>query len=192
MFTQDTRVQKALKDKKELLPPINERIRADKVKLITQDGENVGVVPKFQALRMAQEANLDLVVIAENQDDGIPIAKIMDFGKSLYKKKKKQAEAKKHQKVIQVKEIKISPKIGEHDYQTKMKQAIQFLHDGKRVKITLFFKGREMATKGERGRELFEKINKTFEDQELLNNLIQEGDMQAGQFWSRVYYLKNK
>ena len=84
----------------------------------------------------------------------------------------------------------MSPKIGEHDYQTKMKQVVQFLNEGKRVKITLFFKGRENATKDERGRELFIKINQTLEELELLKNLVQETDAQAGQFWSRIYYLK--
>lgn len=168
---------------------MNEKIRADKVQLITQDGENVGVVPKSQALRMAEEVELDLVVISDGKD-GVPIVKIMDFGKALYKKKKKSTETKKHQKVIQVKEIKLSPKIGEHDYQTKMKQATQFLQEGKRVKITLFFKGRENVTRDERGRELFNKINKTFEELGLLQNLAQEIDSVAGQFWSRIYYLK--
>ena len=72
---------------------------------------------------MAEEAGLDLVIIAETGKDGVPVVKIMDFGKALYEKKKKQTEAKKHQKVIQVKEVKMSPKIGEHDYQTKIKQA---------------------------------------------------------------------
>lgn len=172
-----------------MLPVINEKIRAERVQLITPEGENIGVVTRSQALRMAEEAHLDLVIISEDKD-GVPITKIMDFGKSIYKKKKKQTEAKKHQRVIQVKEVKMSPKIGEHDYMTKMKQAAQFLNEGKRVKITLFFKGRENATKDERGRELFIKINQTFEEFELLKNMVQETDAQAGQFWSRIYYLK--
>src|SRR5580692_513377 len=106
-----------LKGKKETnSAPVNEKIRAERVQLITQDGENVGVVPTSQALRMAQLASLDLVVIADQGKEGVPIAKIMDFGKAAYEKKKQQAEAKKHQKVIQVKEVKLRPKIGEHDY----------------------------------------------------------------------------
>src|SRR5438045_3244557 len=134
-----------LKEKKENTQLINHQIRAEQVQLITQDGENIGIVSRSQALRQAEEAGLDLVLIAIKDD--IPIVKIMDFGKSLYEKKKKTIEAKKHQKVIQVKEVKMSPKIGEHDYQTKIKQAVQFLTTGKRVKITLSFRGREMATK---------------------------------------------
>ena len=179
-----------MKERKENSTPINERIRADRMQVITQDGENVGVIPKSQALRMAFDAGLDLVVISESSD-GVPVAKIMDFGKALYKKKKKSAEAKKHQKVIQVKEVKLSPKIGEHDFLTKMKQAVQFFNEGKRVKITLFFKGRENANRAERGAELFNKVNQYLEEQDLLKNLVQEMDTQAGQFWSRIYYLKN-
>ena len=86
----------------------------------------------------------------------------MDFGKALYAKKKQQAEAKKSQKVIQVKEIKLRPKIGEHDYQTKINQAIDFLKDGKHLKVTLMFKGREAAMREERGEELFRKIDESF------------------------------
>ena len=114
----------------------------------------------------------------------------MDFGKVLYEKKKKTIEAKKHQKVIQVKEIKMSPKIGEHDYQTKIKQAVQFLTSGKRVKITLSFRGREMTTKETRGSELFAKIERSFEEYDWANNLVQEQDSKMGKMWSRIYYLK--
>ena len=113
-------------------------------------------------------AGLDLVIIADEGREGVPVAKIMDFGKSLYEKKKKQHDAKKHQKVIQIKEIKMGPKIGEHDFQTKMRQAIDFLKEGKRVKITFFFKGRENATKLERGTELYNKIDKSFEEYDLI------------------------
>jgi translation initiation factor IF-3 len=177
-----------LKEKKENTQLINHQIRAEQVQLITQDGENIGIVSKSQALRQAEEAGLDLVLIAIKDD--VPIVKIMDFGKSLYEKKKKTIEAKKHQKVIQVKEVKMSPKIGEHDYQTKIKQAVQFLTTGKRVKITLSFRGREMATKDMRGTELFNKIQKSFEDHGLINNLVQEQDAKIGKMWSRIYYLK--
>jgi translation initiation factor IF-3 len=93
--------------------------------------------------------------------------------------------------VIQVKEVKIGAKIGEHDFQTKMRQAIDFLKEGKRVKFTLFFKGRENATKFERGTEIFDKIQKTFEEYDLLKNLGQEADARLGSLWSRIYFLKN-
>jgi len=176
--------------KRELSALINERIRAPKVQLIDQDGENVGIVSQREALQKAIDANLDLVMIAERGKEGVPVTKIMDFGKSLYEKKKKQNEAKKHQKVIQVKEIKLSPKIGEHDYQTKIKQAVDFLKEGKRVKITVFFRGRENATKHERGPQLFAKVEQSFNDNGFANNLAREGESAMGSTWSRIYYLK--
>jgi translation initiation factor IF-3 len=179
-----------LKERRESAPLINQQIRAESVQLITQDGENIGTISRSQALRQAEEAGLDLVLIAQTGKEGIPVVKIMDFGKVLYEKKKKTIEAKKHQKVIQVKEIKMSPKIGEHDYQTKIKQAIQFLTSGKRVKITLSFRGREIATKEVRGSELFTKIQKSFEENEWASNLVQEQDSKMGKMWSRIYYLK--
>jgi translation initiation factor IF-3 len=179
-----------LKDKKENVPLINQQIRAENVQLITQDGENIGLVSRNQALRQAEEAGLDLVLIAQSGKDGIPVVKIMDFGKVLYEKKKKTLEAKKHQKVIQIKEIKMNPKIGEHDYITKIKQAVQFLTTGKRVKITLSFKGREIATKEARGTELFAKIEKSFGEHDLADDLVQEQDSKMGKMWSRIYYLK--
>ena len=180
-----------LKEKKELGPFINEKIRAPRLQLIAEDGRNLGTITRFDALKLAQEAGLDLVMISEEGRDGVPIAKIMDFGKSLYEKKKKHHEAKKHQKVIQVKEIKMSPKIGEHDFQTKMRQAVDFLKEGKRVKITLIFKGRENITKVERGNELFDKIQKSYEGFDILKNLGQEQETKMGSMWSRIYFLKN-
>ena len=179
-----------MKERRESAPLINQQIRAENVQLITQDGENIGTISRNQALRQAEEAGLDLVLIAQTGKDGIPVVKIMDFGKVLYEKKKKTIEAKKHQKVIQVKEVKMNPKIGEQDHQTKIKQAIQFLASGKRVKITLSFRGREMATKEARGSELFAKIQKSFEEQDWANNLVQEQDSKMGKMWSRIYYLK--
>lgn len=171
------------------LPPINENIRAPQMQLITQDGQNIGLVSRSQALSMARDVSLDLVILADQGKDGFPVVKIMDYGKVLYEKKKKQAEAKKHQKTIQVKEIKIRPKIGEHDYQTKVKQAIEFLKEGKRVKVTLFFRGRENVTKDVRGPELFQKIENSFQEHGF-SNLTHEHDSQMGQAWSRTYYLK--
>jgi translation initiation factor IF-3 len=179
-----------LKEKRESAPLINQQIRAEHVQLITQDGENIGIISRHQALRQAEEVGLDLVLIAQVGKEGVPVVKIMDFGKVLYEKKKKTIEAKKHQKLIQVKEIKMSPKIGEHDYQTKIKQAVQFLTSGKRVKITLSFKGREIATKDSRGTELFTKIEQSFKDNDLANSLMQEQDAKIGKMWSRIYYLK--
>jgi translation initiation factor IF-3 len=178
-----------LKAKNEGAPLINEKIRFDKLQVISQEGKNLGVLSRDEALRKARQAELDLVLLAESGNEGYPVVKIMDFGKALYAKKKQQAEAKKHQKMIQVKELKLRPKIGEHDYQTKINQAIEFLKEGKHLKITLMFRGRETASRDERGEEMFNKINASFEDVGL-TKLVQEKDSKAPQFWSRIYYLK--
>jgi len=172
------------------VPQINENIRALQMQLITQDGQNIGLISRSQALSMAKDANLDLVILAERGKDGFPVVKIMDYGKVLYEKKKKLAEAKRHQKTIQVKEVKISPKISEHDYQTKINRAIDFLKDGKRVKVTLFFRGRENITKEVRGAELFQKIENSFRSQGF-SSLVHEHDSHMGKAWSRTYYLKS-
>lgn len=159
------------------------------MQVINHEGANLGVISRDEALRLAREAHLDLVMIAPSGKDDVPVTKIMDFGKVLYAKKKKLTEAKKHQKTIQIKEIKLRPKIGEHDFQTKMKQAMQFLEDGKRLKVTLSFKGREVLARDERGAEIFAKIDATFQDHNL-EGVIQEKDMKAGPMWSRIYFLK--
>ena len=130
-------------------------------------------------------------MLAENGNFGVPVVKIMDFGKVLYEKKKKKHEAKKNQVVIQVKEIKISPKIGDHENQTKMNQGMKFLEAGNKLKVTLTFRGREVHSKDERGEEMFAQVDQTFLDAGL-TNIAQENDLKAGPFWSRIYYLKAK
>ena len=181
------------KDKKEQAQQVimNEKIRAEELQLITHEGENLGTVSRTTALKMARDVGLDLVLIAERGKDNIPVAKIMDFGKVLYEKKKKQAESKKNQKIVEVKEIKMRPKIGEHDYETKLRQISQFLNEGKKVKITLSFKGRENIQKDERGSEFFDKIQQSLQDGGFADTLLQEKDMKLGKFWSRIYYLKS-
>lgn len=176
--------------KKDTLP-VNERIRAPRVQLIAHDGENRGVVSRDEALRLADEVGLDLVMIALKGGDGLPVVKVMDLGKALYEKKKKQVEAKKNQKIIQIKEIKVRPKIGGNDFQTKMKQAVHFLKDGKRVKMTLWFRGRENALKDKIGPELFDRIEQYLNEQNL-SGLVGEKDSKVGQTWSRFYYIKGK
>lgn len=170
----------------------NEDIRAETLQVIGADGSNLGVIERRDALYQARNEGLDLVLIADSGGEGVPVAKIMDYGKELYNRKKKLAEAKKHQKVIQVKEIKMRPKIGEHDYQTKINQGIKFLEEGKKVKVTLLFRGREMANKHERGRELFDKIGQTFEERGLLERIIEDKEVKAGSAWSKVFSLKTK
>lgn len=169
----------------------NERIKFERVQLITQDGENQGVITRREALQAAQDAKLDLVLIAENGGEGVPVVKIIDLGKMLYEKKKQQNEAKKRQHVIQVKEIKVRPKIAEHDYQTKMRQGIKFLLDGKHVKITLTFRGREATMKYEQGPAFFERVQQTLDAADFGGKqLITEADVQADTMWSRTYSLK--
>lgn len=124
-------------------PRINNDIRARTVRLVGADGEMVGVVGLFEALRQADEAGLDLVEVSPNADP--PVCKILDAGKYKYELQKKENEARKKQKVIDIKEVKLRPTIGDHDYQIKIKQVREFLAEGDKVKFTLKFRGREMA-----------------------------------------------
>lgn len=167
---------------------VNERIREREVRLITHRGENLGVILKSKALEMAQDEGLDLVVISKG-DDTQPVAKIMDFGKFLYEKKKKQGEAKKHQKIIQVKEVKMRPNIGDQDYMIKMKKALKFLEDGKKVKFTLQFRGRQKSMMRDLGDPFFAKISKDLHEAEI-GQLIEEKESKRGPFWSKIVALK--
>ena len=124
-------------------PRINEAIRVKEVRLIDENGQNVGVVPKLEAASRALEVGLDLVEISPDAEP--PVCKIMDFGKFKYQEQKKAAEARKRQKVVEVKEIKMRPGIDDHDYETKMKAMKRFFEEGDKVKVTLRFRGREMA-----------------------------------------------
>jgi translation initiation factor IF-3 len=124
-------------------PRINEAIRAREVRLIDADGHNVGVVSKFDAMAKATEAGLDLVEISPDAEP--PVCKILDFGKYKYQEQKKAAEARKHQKIVEIKEIKMRPGIDDHDYDVKMRSIRRFFEEGDKVKITLRFRGREMA-----------------------------------------------
>jgi len=136
-------------------PRVNSRIRADEIRLIGADGENVGVVPPARALEMAEEVGLDLVEISPNAKP--PVCKIMDFGKYKYEQQKREAEARKKQKTIEVKEVKFRPNTDTHDYDVKMRNVFKFLEAGDKVKVTLRFRGREMAHQN-LGRELLERI----------------------------------
>ena len=126
-------------------PRINEEIRVREVQLIDKDGSNKGVTEINAALAMAQEAGLDLVEIAPNSVP--PVCKILDFGKYKYQAQKKAAEARKKQKVVEIKEIKLRPMIDDHDYDVKMRSIQRFFEEGDKVKVTLRFRGREMAHK---------------------------------------------
>ena len=124
-------------------PPINENITAREVRLIGPDGEQVGVVSIQEAIAAAEEAKLDLVEISP--DAAPPVCRIMDYGKHIFEKKKQQAAARKNQKQIQIKEIKFRPGTEEGDYQVKLRNLIRFLSEGDKAKVSLRFRGREMA-----------------------------------------------
>ena len=124
-------------------PRVNERIRVAEIRLIGAEGENVGVVSPAVGLQMAQDAGLDLVEISPNAAP--PVCKIMDVGKFKYEQQKREAEARKKQKIIEVKEIKFRPGTDSHDYDVKMRSVLKFLEGGDKVKVTLRFRGREMA-----------------------------------------------
>ena len=123
--------------------PVNDAITFPKIRLIGADGEQVGVVSRDDALDRAANAGLDLVIVAENADP--PVCKIMDYGKHKYEEQKKKNEARKKQKTIDVKEIKLRPGIDDHDYDVKMRSMRKFLDEGDKVKVTMRFRGREMA-----------------------------------------------
>jgi translation initiation factor IF-3 len=122
---------------------INEQIKVPEVRLIAADGAQVGVMPTKEALARAVEANLDLVEVAPQAAP--PVCRIMDYGKYKYQQSKKQQEARRRQTIIQVKEIKVRPKIEEHDMAFKLRNAKRFLAEGDKVKISVIFRGREIA-----------------------------------------------
>ena len=136
---------------------INERIRAREIRVIDDEGQQIGILPPFEALKKAREKNLDLVEISPTANP--PVCRIMDYGKFLYQQEKKEREAKKHQKTITVKEVKFRINVDEHDYQTKKNHVLRFLDEGDKVKATIFFRGREMTRTG-LGREILERLIK--------------------------------
>jgi translation initiation factor IF-3 len=124
-------------------PRINERIRAPQVRLVGADGAQVGIVSIQEALQRARASDLDLVEVAPQANP--PVCRVMDYGKYKYERAMRQKEARKKQSRIEVKEIKFRPKIDRHDYETKKGHVIRFLNAGNRVKVTIMFRGREMA-----------------------------------------------
>ncbi|WP_149756238.1 translation initiation factor IF-3 [Roseivivax sediminis] len=136
-------------------PRVNDRIRVAEIRLIGAEGENIGVVPPSRGLELAEQAGLDLVEISPNATP--PVCKIMDFGKFKYEQQKREAEARKKQKTIEVKEVKFRPNTDIHDYDVKMKNVVKFLENGDKVKVTLRFRGREMAHQN-LGRNLLERV----------------------------------
>jgi translation initiation factor IF-3 len=136
-------------------PRVNEDIRNLEVQLIDQTGANLGVVKTQEAIRMAGEAGFDLVEISPNTNP--PVCKFLDYGKFKYSAQKKAAEARKRQKIVEIKEIKLRPMIDDHDYEVKMKAMQRFFEEGDKVKITLRYRGREMAHQ-EIGTRLLDRV----------------------------------
>ena len=142
-------------------PRMNQDIRAPRVLLIDQSGEKQGVMPTSSAMEAAEEAGLDLVEIVPNADP--PVCKIMDYGKFRFQEQKKKAEARKRQKVVELKEIKLRPNIDTHDYEVKAKAMHRFFGEGDKVKVTLRFRGREMAHPA-LGMKLLQKVQEDFDE----------------------------
>jgi len=144
---------------------MNERIRAREVRVIGDEGEQIGVMPPFEALKMARERNLDLVEISPTAQP--PVCRIMDYGKFLYQNEKREREAKKKQKTITVKEVKFRINVDDHDYETKKNHVLRFLDEGDKVKATIFFRGREM-TRQSLGRQILERLIKDVDQKGLV------------------------
>lgn len=134
---------------------VNERIRIRKVRLIDEKGNQIGIVDTRRALQMARERGYDLVEVAPNNDP--PVCKIMDYGRYKYEQAKKERSQRKAQRQMAVKEVKFRPKTDEHDYNFKLRHIMRFLEAGHKVRITIWFMGREMAHT-EKGKELLDKI----------------------------------
>ena len=139
---------------------INEEIRAKEVRIIGDDGEQIGVVATSKALEMAYEKDLDLVLMAPNAEP--PVCRIMDYGKYRFERDKKEKEAKKKQTTVEVKEIQLSCRIDTHDFETKVKHAHRFLGDGNKVRVVVKFRGREMSHQ-DIGKEMLEKFEQACE-----------------------------
>ena len=142
-------------------PRINSAITVTEVRLVDEEGEMQGVVELAKAQEMADNVGLDLVEMSPNAEP--PVCKIMDYGKYKYEQQKKANEARKKQKTVEVKEVKMSPRIEKNDYDVKMRNAVRFLNDGNKVKVTMRFRGREMAHQ-DIGRDIFTKIREELEE----------------------------
>ena len=162
-------------NKKDQGPRANNYITADPIRLIDQNGDMQGVTALRKALTLASEVGMDLVEVAPNAEP--PVCKIMDLGKYLYEEQKKKKEAKKKQKIVHLKEIKLRPNTDPHDLEYRIKHAIEFLEAGDKVKFSLKFRGREMAHR-EIGRERMEKILEQLQEHSKIDQHIK---MEGGQ-----------
>ena len=134
---------------------VNERIRAREIRVINEEGGQLGIMPPYEALKLARGQGLDLVEVAPTANP--PVCRIINYGKYLYQLSKRQHEAKKHQKSIELKEVKMRPRTSAHDFETKRNKVIDFLKEGAKVKVTVMFRGREMAHR-DLGFKMMEKL----------------------------------
>jgi translation initiation factor IF-3 len=178
------------KNKKEFLK-INENIDAKEVRVISSLGENLGVMAIEAALSLAKGEGFDLVRVSEDAVEPI-VVKIMNFKKKLYEDKKKHSQSKKKQHEVQTKELRVTPKIGDHDLTVKTKKAIQFLTNGSRVKFVLQLKGRERSLKETMGNDVIRRITETlsYSMKEGNKNLSYEDESDGPYGMIRIFYLK--
>lgn len=162
-------------NKKNKLPAANNRIRAEKVRVVDDKGEMIGILDLSEAILKAKSLSLDLVEVSPNASP--PVCKILDYGKYKYELQKRAAEAKKKQKTAEIKEIKIRPNIGDNDYNIKLKATLKFLQEGNKVKISMRFRGREIA-KQEIARNIFLRVK---EDTDELAKIEVEPKMEMKQ-----------
>jgi translation initiation factor IF-3 len=158
---------------------INHKIKAEKIRLIGQNGEQLGITSVAEGLRQAEISGLDLVEVAQKANP--PVCRIMDYSKYKYEQEKKEKLAKKHQKKVRIKEIKLRPKIEEHDYQVKLRNLERFLGRGDKVKVTLMFRGREMRHQ-ELGRRVIDRFIKDVANM----GQLERGPITEGRFINMV------
>ncbi len=155
---------------------INRQIRAHEVRVIDENGEQKGVMKTIDAIHLADEAGLDLVEVSPNANP--PVCKILDFGKYRYEMEKKQRDAKKNQTVVKVKEIRMQPKIDRHDLETKSKFISEFLQEGNKVKVSIRFRGRELAHT-ELGKDVLDRILAILDENGVQYNLDKAAFMEG-------------
>ncbi|AMW32121.2 MULTISPECIES: translation initiation factor IF-3 [Fervidobacterium] len=155
----------------------NEEIPFSELRVIDEEGKVVGVMSKSAAIDLAKSRGLDLILVAPNAQP--PVARILDYGKYKYELSKREQKAKKNQKIIEIKEMKFRPAINEHDYQTKLKHIRRFIEDGNKVKVTVMFRGREMAFM-DKGKEILERIAKDVAD---IGTVEKEAKVEGRDMW---------
>ncbi|UXF00872.1 translation initiation factor IF-3 [Fervidobacterium riparium] len=155
----------------------NEEIPFSELRVVDEEGKAVGVMSKSTAIDLAKSRGLDLILVAPNAQP--PVARILDYGKYKYELAKREQKAKKNQRIIEVKEMKFRTAINEHDYQTKLKHIKRFLEEGNKVKVTVMFRGREMAFM-DKGKEILDRIAKDIAD---IGNVEKEAKVEGRDMW---------